>query len=133
MKLLIPVWENRVAPVFDSACEMVIVTVNNDSWELSERFILEGTPEQKVSAVGLFEADILICGAIPFRYERILETIGWEVIPFKKGELAAVIESFCRGSLENDPAFAMPGCTNRENRCRFNDSTTQRFNDSTKF
>jgi len=136
MKLLIPVWNNRVAPVFDSAVELVRIESNGDSWRIVDRIPLEGSPQQKVASIGLMEADVLICGAIPWRFERVLNELGLQVIPFIAGELDIVVSAMVAGELENNPIFSMPGCANRENRgksCRFDDSPTQRFTDATKF
>jgi predicted Fe-Mo cluster-binding NifX family protein len=65
MRIAIPVWDNKISPVFDSALKLLVVDINNNREE--SRFfypIDEADIMQKCQRIKRLELDTLICGAV---------------------------------------------------------------------
>jgi predicted Fe-Mo cluster-binding NifX family protein len=118
MKVIIPVWQGGVSPLFDVSKLVLLVEIESgrelrrSSHALQcEHFV------QRVGQVVSLGADMLICGAISGQLERMLRSTGVQVIPNICGAIDDVIAAFFNGSLM-DPAFLMPGCQGRRRRSR---------------
>ena len=59
--------------------------------------------------------DVLVCGAISWSLEALLNSNGIRVIPFVCGDVADVVQAFRDDTLK-DEQYAMPGCC-RKRRC----------------
>lgn len=110
MKTAFAYWENRIAPVFDTARQINIV--ETDSGKIvNEKLetLPEGMPVQK--ALRLLELGIggLVCGAISRQMLNIVSAYGIQVVPFVAGDLRDVISAWLSGGLERE-SFTMPGC-----------------------
>jgi predicted Fe-Mo cluster-binding NifX family protein len=119
MKAAFPFWENRIAPVFDTARQICIVEV--ESGKIVEENLETLTGELPVQmALRLTELGVgaLICGAISRPLQETLIGCGIQVVPFVSGNLHEVIHAWMSGRL-NRSAFAMPGCLGRQCRRRF--------------
>ncbi len=110
MKIAIPVWDNRISPVFDTASRLLIVEVEDqkeasrfettlDDQELSRRCF-------RIQGLGI---DMLICGAISRPYLRMLIGSGIQIISEISGHAEEVLEAYLQGALSH-PRFLMPGC-----------------------
>jgi predicted Fe-Mo cluster-binding NifX family protein len=118
MKAAFPFWENRIAPVFDSARQICIVEVEFG------RIVQEGqeplTGDLSVQkALRLKELGVatLVCGAISRPLQEMLIGCGIQVVAFVSGDLSEVIRAWISGEF-NRSAFAMPGCL-AGRRCQF--------------
>jgi len=119
MKAAFACWENRIAPVFDTARRIHVVEVE------SGRIVREGQEtlpgDQPVrKALHLAESGIgtLVCGAISRPLHGLVSSHGIRVIPFVAGDLREIVEAWLGGNLRGD-AFAMPGCRGRGGLRRF--------------
>jgi len=111
MRIAIPVWEDKVSPLLDTASRLLVV----DTEEPSEASRLEiYLDEQLISRrclriLGL-DVNILICGAISRSFFRMLTASGIEVIPGISGPAEDVLRACLKGRLA-ESGFFMPGCT----------------------
>lgn len=110
MKAAFSYWDNRIAPVFDTAPRLRFVEVESGKIvrETKER-LPEGESIQTALRLAELKVDVLVCGAISRPLHTLVEAYGIEVIPFVAGELQEVIQAWIRNSLDR-PLFAMPGC-----------------------
>ncbi len=103
-------WNDRIAPVFDTAREFRIVEAKSGKIIRETQEILAGNqPLQTALRMAELRMDVLVCGAISGDIQALIAAYGIRVVPFVSGELRLVIEAWLKGNLEND-AFAMPGC-----------------------
>jgi predicted Fe-Mo cluster-binding NifX family protein len=110
-------WQNRIAPVFDTARDIHIIEV--ESGEITrERSISLADALPGTRALHLAEEGIgtLVCGAVSDTMQKLLEAYGIKVISFVAGDTADVIRAWLSGKI-HDGLFCMPGC-GRGNRRR---------------
>ena len=116
MRVAIPVFDDRVSPVFDAGRRVVLVDIEGGREIRRTVQIIEepelGPRARRVAELG---ADVLICGAISRPLETMLLSAGVEVIPQTCGSLEAVIRAFLSGRL-TERAFMMPGSCGRRRR-----------------
>ena len=109
MKIAIPVWEDKVSPVLDTASRLLVVEVEAqkessrfetylDVKDLSGRCV-------RIRALGV---DVLICGAISRPFLRILEASGIHTVPGIVGHPEEVLKAYLKGDLVNSK-YLMPG------------------------
>ena len=110
MKAAFACWDNRIAPVFDTARRIHTVEVK------SERIVKEGKeilpddqPVQKALRLAEMGVGTLVCGAISRQLHAMVSAHGIRVIPFVAGELDEIVKAWLGGNLRGD-SFAMPGC-----------------------
>ena len=115
MKAAFSFWENRIAPVFDSARQICIVEVQSGRIVQEDREPLGDLPTQKALRLTELGVAALVCGAISRPLQEMLTGCGIRVVPFISGDLSEVIRAWISGKL-NRSAFAMPGCLG--GRCR---------------
>lgn len=116
MKIAVTTWNQRVAPVFDTAREILLAEVASGRIADSRQEILAGNlPVQKVLRLVELGVDTLICGAISRPVRAMVAGYGIGVIAYVAGEPVAVIQAWCRNALDGD-IFSMPGCRRRGRR-----------------
>lgn len=110
MKVAFAHWENRIAPVFDTAQQIHVIDTKSGQILRETQEVLPPDLTLK-KALRLVELGIgtLVCGAISRPMHEIVAAYGIRVVPFVAGNLPEVIHAWCRGNLTHD-AFAMPGC-----------------------
>ena len=116
MRLAVPIWEDKVSPVFDTALNLLIVEIK-DRKEAS-RFVTqlnEKDLSQRCSRIRKMEIDSLICGAISRPFASMLMALGIQIVPWITGHTEDVLEAYLQGTLFR-PSFLMPGC--KKNRLR---------------
>ena len=109
----ISAWDNRIAPVFDTARQIHLVEAESGQVvsEISE--LIAGTlPVQKALRLAELGVGTLICGAISRNLHEMIRANGIRVIPFVAGDLHEVIQAWLTGGLDRN-AFTMPGCGGR--------------------
>jgi predicted Fe-Mo cluster-binding NifX family protein len=116
MKAAFSFWENRIAPVFDSARQICIVEVQSGRIVQENREQMTGDlPVQMALRLKELGVATLVCGAISRPLQEMLTSCGIQVVPFISGGLSEVIRAWISGKF-NRSAFAMPGCLG--GRCR---------------
>ena len=110
MRVVIPVADTRVSPVFDSASLLWVVDVEG-GMEINRREIAVEEMElaPRARRVAALEADTVICGAISRPLELLLTASEIDVIPHTCGGAEEVLSAFLEGTLSHG-RFAMPGC-----------------------
>lgn len=116
MKTAFPFWENRIAPVFDSAQQICIVEVDFGRIVREGQEPLTGDlPVQKALRLTELGVGTLVCGAISRPLQEMVIGCGIQVVPFVSGDLHEVIQAwFSRGF--DRRVYAMPGCFGRGRR-----------------
>lgn len=116
MKAAFSVWDNRIAPVFDVARQMLLVESRSGRIvsETEEAFP-DDFPLRKAIRLAELGIDILICGAVSRPLRETIAAYGIRVIPFVAGELGDVKCAWLSGG-DDIRRFAMPGCCGRRKR-----------------
>lgn len=117
MKIAIPIWEDKVSPVFDTALRLLVVEVKGK--EEASRFIYYIGDEdlmRKCQHIRSLNVDILICGAVSYIFLQMLQSSGLEVIQQISGQVEEVLKAYLNGNIYNT-RFLMPGC--KRYRCRY--------------
>ena len=110
MRIAIPIWEERVSPVFDTASRLLIVEIKNRKEESRHVTCLdEQDMPRKCSRIREMEVDFLICGAISRPFSSMLVASDINIIPWISGHTEDVLEAYLNGTLIQ-PNFLMPGC-----------------------
>jgi predicted Fe-Mo cluster-binding NifX family protein len=116
MKAAFSVWDNRIAPVFDVARQVLLVETKSGHIISETRMTLADTiPVQKAVCLAELDVGILICGAISRPLQDMITAYDIRIIPFVAGDLREVIGAWLAGKREID-LFAMPGCCRRKKR-----------------
>jgi predicted Fe-Mo cluster-binding NifX family protein len=118
VKLAITVWNERIAPVFDSAGRAVILEVCRRS--VKERYevdLVRQNTAAKIAELRKEGVGLIICGALSREAEAMILEQEMLVLPFVAGSLDAVIKAWIERQLNNDD-FSMPGCLCRGRRER---------------
>jgi predicted Fe-Mo cluster-binding NifX family protein len=113
MKVAFAHWDQRIAPVFDTARQVRVV-------EAASGEIIRETEEPLVGDPGAHAAlrlaqlgvDALVCGAVSKTLHNLVASYGIQVIPFVAGNLREVIGAWLDGTLGSD-TYVMPGCFGR--------------------
>lgn len=112
MKAAIPIFENRISPLFDTAQHLVLVEIENGrELRRAEHALSEAELVPRARRVAGLGVDILICGAISCELKNMLQSAGVEVMPQICGPVEDVLAAFLSGELADMP-FLMPGHRN---------------------
>jgi predicted Fe-Mo cluster-binding NifX family protein len=110
MKLAISTWNKRIAPVFDTAENVLLLTINDDDSINRESLNFPEYPlQKKVDFLKEKDIKVLICGAISKDEENSVIGKGIEVYSFIAGDIEEIIRGWQDGCLYNG-RFFMPGC-----------------------
>lgn len=111
MRLAIPVWCDRVSPVFDVAGQVLLVDLTDGRETVRHLHPLAETSLlRRADALATLGVDALVCGAISRALEAALLAKGVRVIARISGETERIIQAFIGNHLGDD-AFRMPGCS----------------------
>lgn len=110
MRIAIPVWEEKVSPVLDTARRLLIVEAKEQE-EVSrfEIFLDELDIARRCYRIRGLEVDTLICGAVSRPFLRMLMSAGMDIIPEISGPAEEVLAAYLKGDLYHS-RFLMPGC-----------------------
>jgi predicted Fe-Mo cluster-binding NifX family protein len=113
MKAAFAYWDDRIAPVFDTARRIHVVEADSGRI-VDETGEVLGDVLAAQKALRLVELGVgtLVCGAISRSYHETVAAYGIRVIPFVAGDLSEVIQAWLSGNLESD-TFVMAGCSVR--------------------
>lgn len=106
MRIAVPVWNDRVSPVFDVAKAIRVVDFSDGAAVSSTDHTIEN--ERRAEAVAKLGIDVLICAAISIPLEATLWISGVEVIPDTCGAVEEIIEAFSQGD-RTLQRFCSPG------------------------
>jgi len=109
MKIAVPVWQDRVSPLFEAATRFVIVDV--EAGEVKSRTQLpipEAEPWKKAGRLRELGVAVLICGGIAGPVAAMVEASGVRLVPWVAGGTDEVLEAYLAGRLPSE-RFAMPG------------------------
>lgn len=110
MKTAFPYWQYRLAPVFDTARQLLIVESEAGVIASENPVILSAEdPNEKVLRLVEFEIGSLVCGAISRSVFHMAIACGIRVIPFVAGDLDEIVRSWVAGKFIHE-SYAMPGC-----------------------
>lgn len=122
MKVALSYWQNRIAPVFDVAGNMMLVEVDSGRELRRHEIVLRhDEPLQRAQELAALDIDVLICGAVSDVFERRLRLTGMLVLDFICGPVSDVLNAFLTGQLADDVSakeFVMPGCRGQHTRIR---------------
>ncbi|MBN1627949.1 MAG: NifB/NifX family molybdenum-iron cluster-binding protein [Deltaproteobacteria bacterium] len=110
MRIAIPVWEDKVSPVFDAASKLLVIDYE-DGRETSRLayHIDEEDLSWKCQRIESLAPDIIICGAVSHLFLNLLKAVDIDVIEYVSGRIEDVLEAYIRGDIYNS-RFLMPGC-----------------------
>jgi predicted Fe-Mo cluster-binding NifX family protein len=96
MRIAIPVWEDRVSPVFDVARSIRIIDIHDGCVTSQSNRHLKNTERAKILAdLGV---DLLICAAISTSLESTIWLSGVEVISDTCGTPDEIVEAYLAGA-----------------------------------
>jgi len=118
MKTGIPVWQERVSPVFDAAGSLLVIE-HEGGREIGRQRMALPQVGMRERVVRLQELGVrtLVCGALSRPLEQGLRAAGIEVVPLVCGGAEEVLAAFLEGRLVQEQ-FAMPGCCGYRRRAR---------------
>ena len=106
-------WDNRIAPVFDTARNILVVDTESGRIVRETRdFLPENFPVPKVLRLLDLGVQVLVCGAVSRPMHELVSAYGIQVVPFVAGGLREVVDAWLNGRLMRD-TFSMPGCRRR--------------------
>ena len=111
MIIAIPVWKEKVSPVFDTASRVMVLRCEGSREISRAETFLDGQDLygrcRRLIALGV---DVLICGAISKCYYMMLcKSAGIKVIPWVSGPCEKILEAYLDDTLMQS-SFLMPGC-----------------------
>ena len=112
MKTVFSVWQQRIAPVFDTARQVHLVDAAGGRITAESDHEVDADLSQRIAWLKVQDVGTVVCGAISRPWQERLEAAGLTVVPFVSGELAEVMQAWLDGTLRGT-AFAMPGCCGR--------------------
>jgi predicted Fe-Mo cluster-binding NifX family protein len=116
MIIALSVWNERIAPVFDVAVQLLLVEVQ-DKKVINES--LERLPSGSILEISIrlkqLGINTLICGAVSEQVQSFLDLYGINVASFVSGDVQRILQAWLSGNF-NETDFAMPGCE-RQKRC----------------
>lgn len=113
--MALSIWEQRIAPVFDTARHIWLVESVAGRIEQQQCAIAGEQPSQKVAWLSAQGVETLVCGAVSRQFQKQLTMGGITVIPFIAGEVDQVIQAYFNNTLKRAD-FRMPGCCGRRRR-----------------
>lgn len=110
MKIAIPIWNDKVSPVFDTASRLLIINKKKLSEiERVEIYLGEQDISKRCRLIHSLKVNVLICGAISRPFSMMLISTGVKIISGISGLAEDVWKAYLHGSLSNSK-YLMPGC-----------------------
>ncbi len=110
MRIGIPVWNNWVSPVLDTAGTLLLVDIERLR-ETGRSVVSIDTPEfaQKVRRICELDVDVIICNAVSRGLLELLSLPGKEVIPMRSGPVDEIVSAYLEGNL-HAPRYVVGDC-----------------------
>jgi predicted Fe-Mo cluster-binding NifX family protein len=110
MRIAIPIWDDRISPVLDTASRLLIVDIQDRNEQSRfELHLVEQDLSRRCFRIQELEVDILICGAVSRAFFKLLRALDINVIPEITGRIDEVLDAYILGNLFHS-RFLMPGC-----------------------
>ena len=118
MKIAITYWNDRVSPLFDTACHLMIFEIKNNKETACVKSILKNNdPIIRAKHLSQLGIDVVVCGAISWECEAMLASVNIKVISCICGPVKDVLSACLNETLEKS-SFLMPGCKSRRRHTR---------------
>ena len=112
MRIAVPIWNDKISPVFDTASRLLIINTKNLSEiERFETSLYEQDISRRFLRIQDLKVNILICGAISRPFSMLLMSAEIKIISGIAGPAEDVLNAYLHGSLSNSK-YLMPGCKN---------------------
>jgi len=122
MRMALVAWNDRLAPLFDTAVWWMLVDCSPDGRAVRRmECLMTHTPQEKAQRAVELGVDLLVCGAISQPLEVWLQEHKIAVRSFLTGGLEELVTA-CRREEADLRAFSMPGCAGRCRKRRRNGS-----------
>lgn len=110
MRIAIPVWNNRISPVLDTASKLLVIEMDHEiEAGRFEIFLDEHELTRRCLRIRGMNVDLLICGAVSRPFYRLLEASGVNIIQDISGHPEEVLKAYLDDKLLHS-GFIMPGC-----------------------
>jgi predicted Fe-Mo cluster-binding NifX family protein len=110
MRLAIPIWDDRVSPVLDTASRLLLIEVENGAETSRFEVLLEEKElARRCLRIQGLGVNVLICGAVSRPFLKMLVSSGITLIPEISGAVEEVLQAYFKGTL-SQTRFLMPGC-----------------------
>ncbi len=110
MRLAVTVWNQRIAPVFDSAGTAIVLDLRGGICHDRTAIALSGSDlMDRARILREHAVDELVCGAMSCESEAIIRGEGIAVHPFVAGDAERVVRAWLENELDREE-FSMPGC-----------------------
>ena len=101
MKVSLPIWQGKVAGVFDFADVLLLVDMENGiEKSRNEVPLTERSGPERVGKLRQLDVQVLICGAISKPLAEMVHGAGIEVLPFVSGTVEQVLAAYKMGKLD---------------------------------
>ena len=109
MKIAMPVWENKISPVLDTASRLLVLEMKEGgAMSRYEIFLDERDLSKRCLRIVGLGVDTLICGAVTRHFSDMLEALGIDLIPGISGQPDDVLHACFEGRLAHSK-YLMPG------------------------
>lgn len=109
MKTVIPVFKDRVSPVFDWCSNLLVVEIKSGRETGRSRVAAADTdPVRQADQLVELGAGMVVCGGIGEILVGLIEARNIRLIPGVSGDIDAVLAALIAGELPH-PRFMMPG------------------------
>jgi predicted Fe-Mo cluster-binding NifX family protein len=109
MKIAMPVWENKISPVLDTASRLLVVELK-EGGDMSrfEIYLDERDLSKRCHRITGLGVDTLICGAVTRHFSDMLKALGVKLITGISGQPDDVLHACVEGRLAHSK-YLMPG------------------------
>ncbi len=107
MRIAIPVWEDRISPVFDAATRLMVVELESNKELARFEIVIDADEElhNRFRLINELHIDCIICGAISRPFLQKLMGLGIKIIYGISGKVDDVVSTYLKG---NPLEFLMP-------------------------
>jgi predicted Fe-Mo cluster-binding NifX family protein len=103
MKVAVPIWQNRISPLFDVAEILALFDIDkNQAQRYRELCFPSEDSSERIRMIHTMHIDVLLCAGISEPMERTLTSLGITVIPNVCGPVDEVITAFVHGRIEKN-------------------------------
>jgi len=115
MKIALPVWQNRISPVFDFAHALIIVEIETHGVRSKRHLPVDphSPPFSQAANLSSLGVETLICGAVSQMLEDMITSYGIRVISAVSGDIDEVLQAHLKGTLST-AKYRIPGLERKE-------------------
>lgn len=108
-RILIPIFQERISPVFDSCTRILIIDIQGGAECARDQLYLDNlTFDERIPILRRLKPSVVICGGISQELSQVLEQLHIRLISGVAGNVNEVVRAFLAKKLD-DPLFFMPG------------------------